>query len=538
VAQRRFRFDNLTASYDDPRPPLDLLAGRLGLPPREIQGLEILRKSLDARHKPQLLHVYSLAFTVEEALLPTGRASLSPHEDPVQPEFPALPVAGRPVVVGAGPSGQFAALGLALQGHRPLILERGRPIAERRLDVRNLWLHRRLDPDSNVQFGEGGAGTFSDGKLTSRNANWFTREVLRWFCRLGAPEDVVSSHLPHVGTDGIRRVSSRLRALLEQAGAEFRFSARLDSLLLKDGRLWGLRLAGGEVVETGTVVLAVGHSARDTAEALADAGVAMEPKPFAMGVRVEHPRDYIDRVQYGAGCRLDLTGAATYKLTAKARGGRGVYSFCMCPGGMVVLAASEEGRLVVNGMSWSARRMPWSNSALVVQVDQEDLLRWGRSWGLKDGPLLGHRVQQRLEERAFQAGGGSWDAPAQRVRDYLSGRESCNLPAASYRPALASVRLDRWLPEPLGDALGECLVRFDRQMRGFADEGLLIAPETRTSSPLRVPRDPVTRESLSLAGLFPVGEGAGYSGGIVSSAADGLRTGLGFGLAGPSRVTA
>jgi uncharacterized FAD-dependent dehydrogenase len=528
VAQRRFRFDNLTAPYDDPRPPRELLAARLALPARELLDVEILRKSLDARKKPHLLHVYSLAFTAEERLLPRGAAGISPHEDPLCPELPSLPVSGRPAVVGAGPAGQFAALGLVLQGHKPLILERGRAIAQRRLDVRRLWLQRELDPDSNVQFGEGGAGTFSDGKLTSRNANWFTREVLRWFCRLGAPEEVVSSHLPHVGTDGIRRVSSRLRAFLEEAGAEFRFSSRVDALQVRDGRLAGLRLGDGGTVETGTVVLAVGHSARDTAEALAAAGVALEAKPFAMGLRVEHPRGYVDRVQYGAGCRLDLTGAATYKLTAKARDGRGVYSFCMCPGGMVVLAASEEGRLVVNGMSWSARRMAWSNSALVVQVEPEDLLRWGRAWGLAAGPLLGHEVQRRLEEIAFREGGGAWNAPAQRVRDFLADRPARGLPAASYRPALAPSRLARWLPEPLGEALKESLLRFDRQMPGFADEGLLIAPETRTSSPLRVPRDPATRECLSLAGLFPVGEGAGYAGGIVSSAADGLRTGLGF----------
>lgn len=537
MAQRRFRFDNLSAPYDDPRTPRELLAARLGLPVAEIGGLEVLRKSLDARHKPRLLNVFSLAFTVEEGRLPAGLGQLSPHQDPELPPLPALPCVGRPIVVGAGPAGQFAALGLAARGLRPLVLERGRPIAQRRLDVRRLWLRRELDPDSNVQFGEGGAGTFSDGKLTSRNSNWFTRQVLNWFCRLGAPEEVVSSHLPHVGTDGIRRVSSRLRSLLEEAGVEFRFSSRVTDLLLKDGRMAGLRLADGECLDAETVILAVGHSARDTAEALERAGVALELKPFAMGLRAEHPRDFIDRSQYGQGCRLELTGAATYKLVGKSRGGRGVYSFCMCPGGMVVLAASEDKRLVVNGMSWSARKMAWSNSAVVAQVEREDLQRWGREWGLEDGPLLGHRIQQRLEELAFQQGGGDWQAPAQRARDFLQGRRSGTLPAASYRPDLASCRLDELFPEPLAAALADGLRLFERQLRGFVEEGLLIAPETRTSSPLRVLRDPESRQSLSLPGLFPVGEGAGYSGGIVSSAADGLRTALGFAATGPSRIS-
>jgi uncharacterized FAD-dependent dehydrogenase len=267
-------------------------------------------------------------------------------------------------------------------------------------------------------------------------------------------------------------------------------------------------------------------------------GVAMELRPFAMGLRIEHPRDFIDEQQYGHGCRLDITGAATYKLTTRTgREGRGLFSFCMCPGGMVVLAASEEDRLVVNGMSWSARRMPWSNAALVAQVEEADLRRWGHAWGLADDALLGHRVQRELEARAFAAGGAAWNAPAQLARDFIRGRHSSALPASSYRPALSAARLDELLPVELAASLQEGLRHFERSLPGFIDEGLLIAPETRTSSPLRLTRDPDARHGLGLPGFYPVGEGAGYSGGIVSSAADGLRTALGFTQAGPSLVS-
>lgn len=537
MATRRFRLDNLSAAYDDPRTPLEILAARLSLPPHELRDVEVLRKSLDARHKPRLLQVFSLAFSVQERLLPAALPGLTPHQDPELPELPSLPLDGRPVIVGAGPAGQFAALGLAARGYRPVVLERGRAISQRRLDVRRLWLERVLDIDSNVQFGEGGAGTFSDGKLTSRNANWFTRQVLRWFVELGAREEVVYSHLPHVGTEGIRRVSTRLRQLLERAGVEFLFSARVESLVLREGRVEGLRLASGESIPASCVILATGHSARDTARTLHGQGLPMEMKAFAMGLRIEHPRAFIDERQYGAGCRLDLTGAATYKLAAQTTGGRGCYSFCMCPGGMVVLASSEEGRLVVNGMSWSSRRMAWSNSAMVAQVGEEDLRRWGAGLGVPDSPLLGHAIQEELEARAFVLGGGQWNAPAQRAEDFLRGRSSRALPASSYRPALEASRLDHLLPEALSFSLHEGMRRFDRAMPGFIGEGLLIGPESRTSSPLRIPRDAVSRQSPGLEGLFPVGEGAGYAGGIVSSAADALRTALGFRQAGPSRVS-
>lgn len=540
MARRRFCLRNLIVAYDDPRSARDLLADELRLPAEELSNVEILRKSLDARQKPRLKAIWTLAFDVEEARLAGQRSRVEDHVDPERPELPELANRrGRPLIVGAGPAGQFAALGLAARGYRPIVLERGREIAQRRLDVRRLWLQRELNPDSNVQFGEGGAGTFSDGKLTSRNSSWFTRQVLGWMTACGADPEIVYSHLPHVGTDGIRRVSSELRRRLEAAGVEFRFSARVEELLVEDGRVAGLRLAGGERLESDAVLLATGHSARDTVEGLGRLGVALEAKPFAMGLRIEHPRDWVDLTQYGAGCDLSVAGTATYKLTAKVAGGqRGVYSFCMCPGGMVVLAASEPGRLVVNGMSWSARKMRWSNSALVATVPVDELLRWSAAAGIEPGPLAGYGLQRRIEELAFKEGGGNWDAPAQRAADFLRGRGSSPLPAASYRPALRRADLARHLPEPLVDALREALRHFERRMKGFVAEGWLISPETRTSSPVRVLRDPELRQSLSHPGLYPLGEGAGYSGGIVSSAADGLRTGLSFKGIGASSLNA
>jgi uncharacterized protein len=538
MGRRRYCLRNLISAYDDSRSPRQLLAAELRLPEAEITAIEILRKSLDARQKPQLKAIWTLAFDLDEALAAHRRSRIEEHADPELPPLPALDCSrGRPLVVGAGPAGQFAALGLAARGWRPIVLERGFGIARRRLDVRRLWLQRELDPDSNVQFGEGGAGTFSDGKLTSRNSSWFTRQVLRWMVDLGADPEVIYSHLPHVGTDGIRRVSTRLREQLEAAGVEFRFGARVEELLVGDGAITGLRLAGGELLESSAVLLAPGHSARDTLEGLARLGVALEAKPFAMGLRIEHPREFIDRTQYGTGCNLAIAGTATYKLAAKLDSGRsGPYSFCMCPGGMVVLAASEAGRLVVNGMSWSSRRMRWSNSALVAGLPVEELLRWSSAAGIPAGPLAGFGLQRRIEELAFREGDGDWSAPAQRAVDFLEGRVSTSLPAASYRPALRSAALDRHLPEPLCAALREGLRVFDRRMRGFIAEGLLISPETRTSSPVRIPRNPELRCSLSHGGLYPLGEGAGYAGGIVSSAADGLRTGLSFRQNGPPRI--
>ncbi len=526
---KRYRLNNLIFAYDDPRSPAERLAAKLRVPLEELKDVEVLRRSLDARKKPQLKDVMALAFSIKPALLKKGLPGLEEWQPALCPPLPERSLKTRPVVVGAGPAGQFAALGLVRRGLKPIVIERGGDLATRRHHVKELWLKRRINPESNVQFGEGGAGTFSDGKLTSRGSSWFTQEVLRTFVSHGASAEILASHLPHIGTEGIRRVSRNLRAWLEEQGAEFLFDTRLDKLedLGDRARLY---LSSGDTLETDALLLAIGHSARDTASMLQELGVAMELKPFAMGLRIEHPRGFIDESQYGASCRFDLTGAATYKLTAKAdRQGRGIYSFCMCPGGMVVLAASEDDRLVVNGMSWASRRMAWSNAALVIQVGAEDLKRWGSQWGIKQDALLGHRVQQELESRAFTLGGSNWSTPAQRASDYLKRRLSKGaLPASSYRPDLASVKLDPLLPEPLAEGLRQGLKDFERSMPGFVDEGLLIAPETRTSAPLRILRESESRQNPSHSWLYPLGEGAGYAGGIVSSAADGLRTGMGF----------
>lgn len=529
MTRRRYRFNNLINAYDDPRTPAQRLAAALGIPLEELGEVEVLRRSLDARQKPRLKDVIAFSFLADPSRLPKGDSRIEEWSPPEFPELPRITIRQRPIIVGAGPAGQFAALGLAARGYQPILLERGGNLSQRRRDVKDLWLRRSLNPDSNVQFGEGGAGTFSDGKLTSRGSSWFTRQVLDWFVTMGASSGILSSHLPHIGTEGIRKVSLNLRRLLEEAGAEFHFNSRVTEIL-NHGDTATLVTANGDQFTSDAVLLAIGHSARDTVEMLNGIGVAMELKPFAMGLRIEHPRGLIDEQQYGRGCRLDITGAATYKLAAKAdKKGRGIYSFCMCPGGMVVLAASEEGCLVVNGMSWVSRRMAWSNSALVLQVGPDDLHRWAAEWGLPGDVLVGHRVQRRIEELAFQQGGADWNAPAQRAADFMRRKPSRGeLPKSSYRPSLRPTRLDGLLPEPLAEGMRAGLARFDRSMKGFIGEGLLIAPETRTSAPLRLMRDPGQRNSLSHAWLYPLGEGAGYSGGIVSSAADGLRTALGF----------
>ena len=547
--KKHFLLSNLSVAYDDSRPLVERVARAIRVPAADIHDLRIERQSLDARKKPLLRRVMTVVFALEESCVPKGVSRIKPWEEPLEPDSIALSMRGRPVVIGAGPAGQFAALGLVRRGYQPIVIERGQPLAQRRLDVRAHWLKREFNPESNVQFGEGGAGTFSDGKLTARGSNWYTRDVLQIMVKLGASEDILSSHLPHLGTEGIRRVSKNLRAHLEESGVEFRFGCRLEEILHqeKQGRreVCGVRLSDGSSIETGTVLLAIGHSARDTVISLSQTGVAMEAKPFAMGLRIEHPREWVDLHQYGRGCKLELTGSATYKLTAKSRSGQGVYSFCMCPGGMVLPAGSEDGHLTVNGMSWAKRQMRFSNSALVVSLSVEDVQKLAA--GLKQPndesrPFVtekvhtgnvpdlfaGGRLQRDLERQAFEMAGSSWNAPAQRARDYMRRERATALPDSSYRPALSRTRLDQQIPRELAVPLAHGMARFDQQMPGFIDEGLLIYPETRTSSPLRILRDPLRRESTSIQGLFPLGEGAGYAGGIISSAADGLKTALSF----------
>lgn len=498
-------------------------ASRLGLRPDDISGLRIVRRSLDARKKNAAVFLYSLDVTCpdEARVLAHAGPGVSLAED--RPYcFPVTAPAGvrtGPVVVGAGPCGLFAALALAQAGFAPLLLERGRAIEERAGQVDAFWRGGALDPESNVQFGEGGAGAFSDGKLTTqiKERRGRCRKVLQELVAHGAPEDILWRNRPHVGTDRLRGVVAGLRGEILRLGGSVRFGARVEALLLRNGRAAGVRLAGGEEIQASCVILAVGHSARDTFAMLRDQGLPLERKPFAMGCRVEHPQALVDRVQLGRLAGHPALGAADYKLAHQASNGRGVYTFCMCPGGQVIAAASEPGGVVTNGMSLHARDGVNANSAVLVGVTPEDM-------GGGD-PLAGVEYQRRWEGLAFRLGGGDYRAPAQTVGDFLAERASrrCGAVLPSYAPGVVPADLRGCLPDYVCAAMAEGLAAFDRKLRGFADPGaLLTGVETRSSSPIRILRG-ADMQSLGLPGLFPAGEGAGYAGGIVSSAVDGLR---------------
>jgi uncharacterized FAD-dependent dehydrogenase len=445
----------------------------------------------------------------------------------------------RPVVIGFGPCGIFAALILAQMGLRPLVLERGKPVRERTKDTFGLWRQGRLDPQSNVQFGEGGAGTFSDGKLWSQisDPRHLTRKVLAEFVKAGAPEEILFVAKPHIGTFRLVGMVEKMRADIEALGGEVRFQQQVVDLLIEDGpslagapaarHVRGLTLASGEQIRTDQVVLALGHSARDTFAMLQQRGVFMEPKPFSIGFRIEHPQGVIDRARFGASAGHPILGAADYKLVHHASNGRSVYSFCMCPGGTVVAATSEAGRVVTNGMSQYSRNERNANAGIVVGLSPQDY----RQDGLKDGPvnpLDGVAFQRQWESRAFELGGGGYLAPAQLVGDFIQRQRSSAVGNVepSYKPGVHFTDLAERgrssLPGYALDAIREALPAFERQIRGFAmPDAVLTGVETRTSSPLRITRGR-DYQSLNVRGLYPAGEGAGYAGGIMSAGVDGI----------------
>lgn len=481
----------------------------------DILDLKIVRRAVDARKKPQVRLVYTVDVAVkgdEEAILNRCPKAKKAPEDRYRP--PEARPAGekRPVVIGFGPAGMFAGLILALAGQKPIILERGEDARTRQKKVQKFWEAGELDPDSNVQFGEGGAGTFSDGKLNTGVNNPRIQWVLEQFVAAGAKEDILYDAKPHVGTDILLTVVQNLRHRIEELGGEVRFHAQVTGLDRENGALTGLRLSNGSSIPCDRAILAIGHSARDTVTMLHELGLPMEPKPFAMGVRIEQNQKVINKAQYGG---LDpKLPAADYKLVAHLQD-RTVYTFCMCPGGYVVAAASETGGVVTNGMSYSGRKGENANAALLVSLNPVDFPG--------TDPLSGVRWQREIEEKAFAAGGGNYHAPAQRVADFQAHRPSTTPGSVqpTYRPGVTWTDLHEVLPKVLTDALEEALPVLAKRLPGFAPaDAVLTAPESRSSSPVRVLRDE-TRQS-GLRGLYPAGEGAGYAGGIMSAAVDGI----------------
>lgn len=495
----------------------------------DIVSFRIAKKSIDARKKENLniQYVFDVILAGDE----NQAVAACPHKDVTvlsEPEhYPEIPwrpgKALRPVVIGTGPAGLMAGLALAQAGANPILIERGKTVSKRRKDVNRFWKIGELNENSNVQFGEGGAGTFSDGKLTTgiRKDCW-TQKVLEEFVAAGAPEEIMYLGKPHIGTDKLSYMVGNLRRKILSLGGEYRFETRLTDLIVKDGRLCGVKVvnAAGETEEIAAdnVVLAIGHSARDTFEMLYNKGVQMIQKPFAVGARIEHPQKFINKSQYGVVKPRRILGAADYKLAVHLDNGRSLYTFCMCPGGTVVAAASEAGRLVTNGMSEYARDKDNANSALLVDVTPAD-------FG-SDHPLAGVEFQRRIEENAFKAGGGLFRAPVQRVVDFLRDKETVKFGevAPSYLPGVEMADMRAVLPDFIIETMKAGFKKLDRKIRSFsAHDAILTAAETRTSSPVRMIRSPDTLQSVSIEGVYPCGEGAGYAGGIMSAAVDGLK---------------
>ncbi len=516
------RVDQLRLTPDESTDCLRPKAAKvLRVPVEAITKLTLLRRAVDAREELTVVYTVAVAVKNEAQVL---RRCRDKRVTPYVPAIYALPAPRSapdisPVVVGAGPAGLFAALLLARTGQKPILLERGQSTEQRALDVENFWSTGVLNTESNVQFGEGGAGAFSDGKLNTGTRDPRHRFILETLVACGAPETILWDAKPHIGTDYLHIALKNLRRELLDAGCDIRFGARLEHIHHQDGALTAITVAEGGTtyrLPCRQLVLALGHSARDTVEHLYADGVQMDPKPFAVGVRIEHLQRSIDAVQYKEWAGHPALGSATYKLSCHLPGGRSAFSFCVCPGGEVVAAASEAGRAVTNGMSEYARAKTNINGALLVNVTPEDFPSCH--------PLSGIAFQRRLEEAAFRLGGGDFRAPAQRVKDFLAGRPSVGpgRVSPSYRPGVTWCDLHECLPDFITRALEEALPLLDRKLPGYGEgDAVLTAVESRSSAPIRIPRD--ERNQANIRGIYPCGEGAGYAGGILSAAADGLR---------------
>lgn len=513
------------------------ILSKLGIPGGDLLEISVFKRGYDARNNKDIQLIYTVDVEVkeEQALLAKFAKDTQVRVTPdMTYKFVAQApenLEHRPVVVGLGPCGIFAALILAQMGFKPIVLERGKAVRERTKDTFGFWRKQPLNPESNVQFGEGGAGTFSDGKLYSqvKDRKFYGRKVLQEFVAAGAPEEILYVSKPHIGTFRLVSMVEKMRQQIIDLGGEIRFSTRVEKLDLEGDKdeyiIKGLHLSDGEYLACKQVILALGHSARDTFQNLYDQGVYIEPKPFSIGFRIEHEQSMIDSCRFGDNAGNPILGAADYKLVHHCKNGRTVYSFCMCPGGTVVAAASEPGRVVTNGMSQYSRKERNANSAIVVGITPEE--------DYPDHPLAGIELQRRLEELAFKAGGENYNAPGQLIGDFLSGKPSAELGEVtpSYTPGVTLTDLSKVVPDYVTEAIREAIPAFDRQIKGFAKaDGTLTGVETRTSSPVCIKRDK-GYQSINVKGLYPAGEGAGYAGGIWSAGIDGIRVAEALALA-------
>ncbi|HET8902949.1 MAG TPA: NAD(P)/FAD-dependent oxidoreductase [Saccharospirillum sp.] len=530
------RLNELALPLDHPPEALrPAIVARLKLADADLVSFTVFKRSYDARKKnSEIKFVYIVDLEVRDEATVLERFADDQHVRPA-PDTAYYPVGQapasiteRPVVIGFGPCGLFAALILAQMGFKPIVLERGKDVRRRTKDTWALWRKHELSPESNVQFGEGGAGLFSDGKLYSqiKDPKFYGRKVMHEFVRAGAPEEILFVSKPHIGTFRLTGVVAKMREEIIALGGEIRFESKVTEVTLDDGRVTGVTLENGEHIASRYVIMALGHSARDTFRMLHRQGVYVEAKPFAIGFRIEHPQSLIDKARLGKYAGHPELGAADYKLVHHAKNGRAVYSFCMCPGGTVVAATSEPGRVVTNGMSQYSRNERNANSGIVVGISPEQ--------DFPGGPLAGVELQEQLESKAYELGGQDYCAPAQLVGDFIRSNPSTTLGEVepSYQPGIKLGDLAPSLPAYAIDAIREALPAFGKQIRGFdRDDALLTGIETRTSSPIRIKRDNATLQSINTRGLYPAGEGAGYAGGILSAGVDGIKVAEALALA-------